>query len=160
MFDIGWTELLLIAVLAIIFVGPKDLPKMMRTAGQYVAKVRAMAREFQSSFDELARETELDELRKEMSALKNQATSPLRALKDEINKPAKTDGPVASAAATAAVAAAKVEQEQALLLNTEGLTDGIVETIREAEAVEAYEAEKPATPEEAAEKTTVGQGKE
>ena len=59
MFDIGWSELLALVVIAIVFVGPKDLPRMMRTAGQYVAKVRAMAREFQTSFEDLARETQL-----------------------------------------------------------------------------------------------------
>ncbi|MEQ8612122.1 MAG: Sec-independent protein translocase protein TatB, partial [Parvibaculum sp.] len=67
MFDIGWSELLILAAIAIIFVGPKDLPRMMRTIGQYVGKVRAMARDFQSSFEDLARETELEELRKEVS---------------------------------------------------------------------------------------------
>jgi len=150
MFDLGWSELLLVAVLAIIFVGPKDLPKMMRTVGQYVAKVRAMAREFQSSFDELARETELDELRREVSALKDQATSPLRGLKDEIIKTTpKKDAPAAAA-----------EQPKPLPLNTDGLTDGIVETIREAEAVEAYGTEKPVAPDEATKRTIAGQGKE
>lgn len=158
MFDIGWSELLLIAVLAIIFVGPKDLPKMMRTAGQYVAKVRAMAREFQSSFDELARETELDELRREVSALKDQATSPLRALREEIAKPAKKkDEPGTDPAAPAEKAEA--EPAMALPLNTDGLTDGIVEAIREAEAVDAYGAEKPGVSEQAAEEAIAGQGK-
>ena len=155
MFDIGWSELLLIAVLAIIFVGPKDLPKMMRTAGQYVAKVRAMAREFQSSFDELARETELDELRREVSALKDQATSPLRALREEIAKPAKKkDEP-----GTDPAEKAEAEPPMALPLNTDGLTDGIVEAIREAEEVEAYGAEKPGASEQAAEEAIAGQGK-
>lgn len=147
MFDIGWSELLLVAVLAIIFVGPKDLPKMMRTAGQYVAKARAMAREFQNSFDELAREAELDELRREVSALKDQATSPLRSLKDEITKtPPKKD--------------AAAEPPKPLPLNTDGLTDGIVETIREAEAVEAFGTEKPVAPDEATKRAAAGQGKE
>lgn len=77
MFDIGWTELLLVAVLAIIFVGPKDLPKVMRTIGQYTARMRKMAREFQQNFEDLARETELEELRKEMAELRGQAMSPV-----------------------------------------------------------------------------------
>lgn len=74
MFDIGWSELLLVAVLAIIFVGPKDLPRVMRTAGRYAGRMRAMAREFQNSFEDLARESELDELRREMASLREQAT--------------------------------------------------------------------------------------
>jgi sec-independent protein translocase protein TatB len=68
--DIGWIELLVIASLAIIVVGPKDLPKLMRTLGNWVGKARAMAREFQKSFDDIAREAELDELRAQVDALK------------------------------------------------------------------------------------------
>lgn len=77
MFDIGWTELLLVAVLAIIFVGPKDLPKVMRTIGQYTARMRKMAREFQQNFEDLARETEIEELRREMAELRSQAVAPV-----------------------------------------------------------------------------------
>lgn len=73
MFDIGWLELLLIAAVAIVVVGPKDLPRMMRTFGQYMGRARAMAREFQRSFEDIARESELDELRKEMRDLRRQA---------------------------------------------------------------------------------------
>lgn len=68
--DIGWIELLVIASLAIIVVGPKDLPRLMRTLGQWLGKARAMAREFQKSFDDIAREAELDELRQQVDALR------------------------------------------------------------------------------------------
>ena len=64
MFDIAWSELGVIAVVALIVIGPKDLPKVLRTVGQWTAKARAMAREFQSGIDDMVRETELDELRK------------------------------------------------------------------------------------------------
>lgn len=77
MFDLGWTELLLVAVVAIIFVGPKDLPKLMRTAGQYTARMRKMVREFQTSFEDLARESELEDLRKEMAELRSQTMAPI-----------------------------------------------------------------------------------
>ncbi|MFZ3034930.1 MAG: Sec-independent protein translocase protein TatB [Parvibaculum sp.] len=77
MFDMGWSELLLVAVLAIVFVGPKDLPRLMRTVGQYVAKMRGMAREFQNSFEELARESELEELRKQVAEMRENAMKPL-----------------------------------------------------------------------------------
>lgn len=137
MFDIGWSELLLIAAIAIIFVGPKDLPKMMRTVGQYVAKVRSMAREFQSSFDELARETELEELRKEVSSLKSQATKPLRSLQDEISKPA-------ADAAAASAAQPKEEKAAAERLDTSGVSNGIAASIREAEDIEAFGPSDPA----------------
>ncbi|MEQ9530061.1 MAG: Sec-independent protein translocase protein TatB [Parvibaculaceae bacterium] len=148
MFDIGWSELLILAAIAIIFVGPKDLPRMMRTIGQYVGKVRAMARDFQSSFEDLARETELEELRKEVSDLKTTATAPLRSLKQEMDKPVKIGGGGAGAAAAAA-SAAKAEEEKAEPLDTSGVSDGIADSIREAEAVEAYDAGEPAAPEAA-----------
>lgn len=68
MFDIGWTEMLVIAVLALIIIGPKDLPKAMRTVGQWVRKARSLAREFQSGVDEMVREAELDDARKALEA--------------------------------------------------------------------------------------------
>jgi sec-independent protein translocase protein TatB len=57
-------------VVALIVVGPKDLPRLMNMAGKWASKARAMAQEFRKSFDEMARETELDELRKEIENLK------------------------------------------------------------------------------------------
>lgn len=67
---IGATELMLIAAIALIVVGPKDLPLLMRRVGQFTGRMRAMAAEFRSSFDEMARQTELDELRKEVEAMR------------------------------------------------------------------------------------------
>lgn len=58
MFDIGWTELLVIACVAIIVVGPKDLPRMLRTLGQTIGKLRRLSREFQSTFNDALREAE------------------------------------------------------------------------------------------------------
>lgn len=63
MLDIGWAEMAMVALLALIVVGPKDLPKMMRTAGQWMRKARSVAREFQSGLDDMMRESELDEAR-------------------------------------------------------------------------------------------------
>ena len=71
MFDIGATELLLIGIVAIIVVGPKELPKMLRAFGQFVGKMRGMAREFQSMFEEAARDTGMDDLAKGVSDVKN-----------------------------------------------------------------------------------------
>ena len=68
--DIGWVELLLIAAVAIIVVGPKDLPRLMRIAGQWIGKARGLAREFQKSIDDMVRESELDDLRKEVEELR------------------------------------------------------------------------------------------
>lgn len=64
MFDIGWTELVVIAVVAIVVIGPKDLPRAMRTVGQFTGKLRRMAREFQGQFNEAIREAELEDVKK------------------------------------------------------------------------------------------------
>jgi sec-independent protein translocase protein TatB len=63
-------EFLIAATVALIVVGPKDLPVLLRKFGQFMARVRAMAAEFRSSFDEMARQSELDELRKEVEAMR------------------------------------------------------------------------------------------
>ena len=68
---IGGFELVVIGLVALLVVGPKDLPLLMRRVGQMVAKARAMANEFRSSFDEMARQSELDDLRKEVEALRS-----------------------------------------------------------------------------------------
>ena len=82
----GFFELMLIAVIALIVVGPKDLPKLMRSAGRFVAKARAMANEFTSAFDQMAREAEMEELRKEIDDLKknNPVAEMKRAVDDEL----------------------------------------------------------------------------
>ena len=66
----GFLELILIAVVTLIVVGPRDLPRLMRQAGRMAAKARSMAAEFTAAFDQMARETEMEELRKEIDALK------------------------------------------------------------------------------------------
>ena len=64
MFDIGYSELLLIAVVALIVIGPKDLPRVMRTVGHWVGRARGMARHFRSGVDTMMREAELEEMEK------------------------------------------------------------------------------------------------
>jgi sec-independent protein translocase protein TatB len=68
MFDIGWSELLVLAVVAIIVVGPKDLPKLMRSIGHYAGKLRRTASDFQHQFEEAMRESEVEEMRKALNA--------------------------------------------------------------------------------------------
>ena len=80
---IGGLEILVIGLVALLVVGPKDLPLLMRKVGKFMAKARAMANEFRSSFDEMARQSELDELRKEVEALRTgQGMVPLGAEAD------------------------------------------------------------------------------
>ena len=68
--EVGALEYLIIAAVALIVVGPKDLPMLLRKLGQFVAKLRGMASEFRASFDEMARQSELDDLRKEVEAMR------------------------------------------------------------------------------------------
>jgi Tat protein translocase TatB subunit len=73
MFDIGGVELLVIMAVAILVVGPKELPALMRGVGRFVSKAQAMAREFYRSFEEMARETELEKARQEINDLTKDA---------------------------------------------------------------------------------------
>ncbi len=87
----GFSEFLLLAAVALIVVGPKDLPLMMRKLGQFIAKGKAMAAEFQSAFDDIARQAELDELRQEIEDLKSNnavqaAVDDLREVEQDINE--------------------------------------------------------------------------
>ncbi len=66
MFDISWTEFLLIGIVALIVIGPKELPGVMRTLGQWTRKVRSMANDFQNQFHEAMREAEMADLKKEV----------------------------------------------------------------------------------------------
>lgn len=77
---VGGFEILVIGLVALLVVGPKDLPMLMRKVGQFVGKARGMANEFRASFDEMARQSELDDLRKEVEALRTgQGMHPLGA---------------------------------------------------------------------------------
>jgi sec-independent protein translocase protein TatB len=93
---IGGLEILVIGLLALIVVGPKDLPLLMRKVGRAMGKARAMANEFRSSFDEMARQSELDELRKEVEALRTgkgmvplgaEAEAAFREISSDLNQP-------------------------------------------------------------------------
>lgn len=84
----GFFELMLVAIVALIVVGPKDLPKLMRSAGQMVAKARSMAREFTTAFDQMAREAEMEELRQELEDLKkNNPIADAKRAVDDVLKP-------------------------------------------------------------------------
>jgi sec-independent protein translocase protein TatB len=72
MLDFSWSHILLLLIVALVVVGPKDLPRLMRIVGQWMGKARAMADQFRKSFDDMARQSELDELRKEIENLRNE----------------------------------------------------------------------------------------
>lgn len=75
MFDIGWSELLLIGVVALIAIGPKELPGVLRAVGQWTGKIRRMAAEFQGQFQEALREAEMADLKKQVDDLNEAARS-------------------------------------------------------------------------------------
>jgi sec-independent protein translocase protein TatB len=75
MFDIGWMELLLIGIVALIVVGPKDLPVMFRTVGQFMGKARGMAREFQRSMEQAADESGLKDVSRDLHSVNRNLTS-------------------------------------------------------------------------------------
>jgi len=68
MFDFSWSEILLVAVVALVVIGPKDLPRVLRNVGIWVGRARAIAREFQGQIDQMVRESELDDVRTTMAA--------------------------------------------------------------------------------------------
>jgi sec-independent protein translocase protein TatB len=74
MFDIGWSELVVIAVVALIAIGPKELPGVLRMVGQWMGKARKMAGEFQGQFQEAMREAEMADLKKTFDEVKDAAT--------------------------------------------------------------------------------------
>jgi sec-independent protein translocase protein TatB len=103
MFDIGWSELIVIAVVAIVVVGPKDLPKLMRSFGFYAGKLRRAAAEFRRQFDEAMREAELDEVKKAIESVRTET----RALDQDapLDRPLMVEKPAAPTEAVTPVEA-------------------------------------------------------
>ena len=71
MFDIGWSELFVIDVVALVVLGPKELPALMRTLGQWTRAAQRMAREFRGHVDDIMRESELEDLKRDVNSLRN-----------------------------------------------------------------------------------------
>ncbi|RWG19228.1 MAG: twin-arginine translocase subunit TatB, partial [Mesorhizobium sp.] len=83
MFEVGWSELLVIAVVMIVVVGPKDLPNMLRTFGRTAAKLRAMAGDFQKQFNDALKEAELDDVKNSVDSLRG--LSPINEIRKQLN---------------------------------------------------------------------------
>ncbi len=113
MLDIGWTELVVIAIVLIVVVGPKDLPPMLRAFGRMTSKLRGMASDFRQQFDEALREAELDDVKKTIDDARRlnpanairEAINPLRQagqdIRSDIEKAARVDNTTTNAAASA-----------------------------------------------------------
>ena len=109
MFDIGWSEMLVVGAVALVVIGPKDLPAALRQAGKWMGTVRRMASDFQGQVNQAMREAELDELRREVTDLKsgfNTVSDPMRSAGQEVKSL------VEAPAALPAPKSAKVEKPQ------------------------------------------------
>src|SRR5690349_19534431 len=96
MFDIGWSEFVVIAVVALIAIGPKELPGVLRMIGQWMGKARKMAAEFQGQFQEAMREAEMADLKKSFDEVKEAATgfasnNPLTSLQKDVSDALRVD---------------------------------------------------------------------
>ena len=144
MFDIGWSELLVIGVVALIVVGPKDLPVMFRTLGRMTAKARMMAREFTRAMEDAAKETGLDEAGKDLANLARAKSPGLAALERATEKFEKWD-PKLPGAAGAAAGAAVMMPDPALQadLDAAELADALAELPQPDSAAKGQAAAQP-----------------
>jgi sec-independent protein translocase protein TatB len=119
MLDVGWTELVVIAIVLIIVVGPKDLPPMLRTFGKMMTKMRGMANDFRHQFDEALKEADLDDVRRTLSDAQKlnpahslrEAMNPLRQMGNEIKADLQKATTVETKLVEPAVAPAEVPAE-------------------------------------------------
>jgi len=127
MFDISWGELMLIGVVALIFIGPKELPGVLRMVGQWVTKIRRMAGEFQSQFQEAMREAEMADLKKQVDELNDTA----RGLSSEFNpldfdkpasKPTESASPASSSPTSSAQASSAATSSEVAKVPTDAQT--------------------------------------
>lgn len=85
MIDFSWSHILIIVIVALVVIGPKDLPRFMHMAGRWMGKARGMADQFRKSFEEMSRQSELDELRAELDSLRHQR--PLAETEQALHQP-------------------------------------------------------------------------
>lgn len=96
MLDMSWGEVMVIGAVALIVIGPKDLPKALRTVGQMTGKLRRMAAEFQGQFQEAIREAELDDVKQQLQGMNNSVSSlntgfnPIQTIRDELKNSIET----------------------------------------------------------------------
>src|SRR6201982_739772 len=124
MFDIGWSEILVIAVVALGVIGPKELPGVLRMVGQWMGKARKMASEFQGQFQEAMREAEMADLKKSFDEVKEAATgftgaNVMTSLQKDVTHALAIDKPVDAQVAGAIGEPVATSQSDALLTPTE-----------------------------------------
>ncbi|MBN9457045.1 MAG: twin-arginine translocase subunit TatB [Bosea sp.] len=143
MFDIAWSEMVLIGAVALVVIGPKDLPKVLRTVGQTVGKVRRMAAEFQGQFNEAMREAELADLKKQVEDVGGSVSSALNSDYKPIEEPKDFAAPATEDAAKPVDEAALKEAEAKLAALPAPEMPPPVDIAAEAPAAKPRRARKP-----------------
>src|SRR5271157_2165034 len=122
MFDISWTEFLLIGVVALIFIGPKELPAVLRTLGQWTRRIRSMAADFQNQFPEAMREAEMADIKKQVDDIAHdiKGYDPLKDVRSDVEAAGKDiqsslEKPVMTSASEPAKAEEPVVQDAAAI---------------------------------------------
>ncbi|WP_295312044.1 Sec-independent protein translocase protein TatB [Roseobacter sp.] len=147
MFDLGWTEMLVIGIVALIVIGPKDLPVMFRTLGQFVGKAKGMAREFSRAMNDAADDAGVKDISKGLRA----ATNPVNSAMDGVKKAASDLGSFDPDSETGKLAAERAEQTKKIQAATaRAAADRKVREAEEAQA-KAAELEAAAAPEQKSE---------
>jgi len=155
MFDIGWTELLVIGVVALIVVGPRDLPGMFRTLGQFTAKMRRMARDFQRAMDEAADESGVKQTAADLKTMTSAKNLGLNTLKDAADRFDKWEPPKPAKPATpepgpntAALKENKALEAQKRLAEARAAREAKAAEAAKAEAAKAAPEPRPVAPRE------------
>jgi len=144
MFDIAWGEFVVIAVVALIVIGPKELPAVLRAIGQWTTKIRRMASEFQSQFQEALREAEMADLKKEVDSLNDTAKGFTSQFDDPLNfKEATKWEPKPDAAKADDVAKPADATPQSALVTPDGYA--VPEPVTDPQASETIATEHPPT---------------
>lgn len=118
MFDLGWTELLVIGVVALIVVGPKDLPILFRRVGQFVGKAKGMAREFSSAMNDAADDTGMREMSSSLNKSLKAATNPLGSAMDGVKSAASSLTDIDPESETGKLAAKRAEDVKKIQAST------------------------------------------
>lgn len=138
MFDLGWTEMLVIGVVALIVIGPKDLPVMFRTLGQFIGKAKGMAREFSRAMNDAANESGVKDVTKGLQA----AVNPVNSAMDSVKSAAVDLGKFDPESETGKLAADKAERaENAKKIQAATARAQAERKMKEAEAAQAKAAE-------------------
>ncbi len=162
MLDVGWTEILVIAIVLIIVVGPKDLPQMLRTFGRMMTKMRGMASDFRQQFDEALREADLEDVKKTIGEAQKlnplntirEAVNPLRQMGDEIKADLQKTTSSVTSTAPAAMPAESVTGSTPVAVPSEAQTPASAEPVAavplKAGPVKKTAAKKPVAADKAA----------